>query len=392
MDTRPLEEARGTVLLVDDNHQILRAHERVLVRAGYAVQTASDGLLAIEKVKGGRVDAIVSDIVMPNMDGIALLRAVREGDLDLPVILLTGAPKVETAVLAIQHGALRYLIKPVPPNVLEREVQYAVRLYEWAKLRRAAQAHIGGDPLQAGDRAGVAASFGRALAGMWMAYQPIVSWSKRAVIGYEALMRTTEESLPVPGAILRASERLDRCVDVGRTVRGLVGATLATMQGSLESLDVFVNLHVRDLLDESLYDPDGPLSPYARRIVLEVTERAALDEIGNVGDCVKRLRALGFRIAIDDLGAGYSSLTSLAQLQPDVVKLDMSLVRDVPREAIKQKLVALFATLSKDMGILLISEGVETAAERDTLVALGCDVFQGYLFARPARGFPDVAW
>jgi EAL domain-containing protein (putative c-di-GMP-specific phosphodiesterase class I)/ActR/RegA family two-component response regulator len=389
MEQRPLEEPKGTVLLVDDNDQILRAHERILGRAGYVVQTASDGLLAIAKVERGGIDAIVSDILMPNMDGIALLRAVRERDLDLPVLLLTGAPKVETAVQAIQHGALRYLIKPVPPNVLEREVQYAVRLYEWAKLRRVAQAHVGGDPLQAGDRAGLAANFGRALAGMYMVYQPIVSYAKRDVIGYEALMRTTEESLPFPGAILRASERLDRCEDVGRTVRGLVGASLATMRSQLE---VFVNLHVRDLLDESLYNPDGPLGRYASRIVLEVTERAALDEIDDVGARVRRLRELGFRIAIDDLGAGYSSLTSLAQLQPDVVKLDMSLVRDVHKEAIKQKLVALFATLSKDMGILLIAEGVETAEERDALIALGCDVFQGYLFARPARELPSVTW
>ncbi len=389
MDMRAAEEPKGRVLLVDDNHEVLRAHERILKRAGYAVEIASDGLQAIGKMEEGGVDAIVSDISMPKMDGIALLRTVREGDLDLPVLLLTGEPKIETAVEAIQHGALRYLIKPVPPHVLEKEVQYAVRLYAWAKLRRVAQAQMGGDPLQAGDRAGLAASFGRALARMWMAYQPIVSCAKREIVGYEALMRTSEESLPFTEAVLRASERLGRCAEVGRTVRRLVATSLADRG---ERLQVFVNLHVRDLLDESLYDPRGPLGSHADHIVLEVTERAALDEVADVGNRVTRLRELGFRIAVDDLGAGYSSLTSLAQLQPDVVKLDMSLIREVHKHPIKQKLVASFATLSKDMGILLIAEGVETVEERDTLLGLGCDVFQGYLFARPAQGFPEVVW
>jgi EAL domain-containing protein (putative c-di-GMP-specific phosphodiesterase class I)/CheY-like chemotaxis protein len=389
MENQLLEEPKGTVLLVEDDDLLRRAHERTLARAGYAIETAVDGAEAIEKFRGAGVDTIVSDISMPRMDGIGLLRAVRERDLDLPVVLLTGEPKIETAVEAIQLGAMRYLIKPVEPSLLVREVQHAVRLYEWAKLRRVASAHLNGDPLLAGDRAGLSARFGRALTSMWMAYQPIVSFASHQVFGYEALMRTDEESLPFPGAVLRASERLDRCEDLGRHIRRLV----ATELGSLERPPtVFVNLHVRDLGDESLLMRDAPLTRYAKDIVLEVTERAALDEVADVGSRVGRLRELGFRIAIDDLGAGYSSLTSLAQLRPDVVKLDMSLVRDIHREPIKQKLVATFATLSKDMGILLIAEGVETAEERDTLLAAGCDLLQGYLFARPAKPFCGVTW
>jgi EAL domain-containing protein (putative c-di-GMP-specific phosphodiesterase class I) len=388
-ETPVVEPRKGRILVVDDNDEILRAHERVLIRAGYEVELASDGIEALEKMEDGGVDAIVSDISMPKMDGIALLRTVREGDLDLPVLLLTGDPKVETAVDAIQHGALRYLIKPVPPKVLEQEVEYAVRLYAWAKLRRVADEEVGGDSLRAGDRAGLAASFGRALARMWMAYQPIVSCARKEIIGYEALMRTDEESLRVCEAMLRASERLGRCADIGRTVRRLV-ATNLTGRGDRQLF--FVNLHVRDLLDEALYDPHAPLGMHANHVVLEVTERAALDEISDVGSRVSRLRQLGFRIAVDDLGAGYSSLTSLAQLQPDVVKLDMSLIRDVHKHPIKQKLVSSFASLSKDMGITLIAEGVETVDERDALVSLGCDVFQGFLFARPAQGFPEVTW
>jgi EAL domain-containing protein (putative c-di-GMP-specific phosphodiesterase class I) len=105
-----------------------------------------------------------------------------------------------------------------------------------------------------------------------------------------------------------------------------------------------------------------------------------------------QLRRIGFRIAIDDLGAGYAGLTSFATLEPELVKLDMTLVRDVDKNPVKERLVRSMTSLCKDLGMLVVAEGVETPQERDALVALGCDLLQGYLFARPAEPFPDFAW
>jgi EAL domain-containing protein (putative c-di-GMP-specific phosphodiesterase class I) len=99
---------------------------------------------------------------------------------------------------------------------------------------------------------------------------------------------------------------------------------------------------------------------------------------------VRSLRALGFRIAIDDLGAGYAGLTSFAILEPEVVKLDMSLVRGVNDEPIKRRLVSSMVTLCKELGILVVAEGIETEAERETLASVGCDLLQGFLLGRPA--------
>ncbi|HVJ88946.1 MAG TPA: EAL domain-containing protein [Labilithrix sp.] len=381
-----LEEPKGCILVVDDDHELLRAHERLLHRAGYVVEAANDGRQAIERLKSGKIDTVISDISMPEMDGLALLRAVREVDLDLPVLFVTAEPSVATAAEAVQHGAFRYLLKPVASDVLVREAQRAVRLYGWAKLRRAAT--LGEDPVMAGDRAGLAASLNRALAGMWMAYQPIVSFAERKVLAYEALMRTSEPSLPFPGAILRAAERLDRCEDVGRRVRQLVADTLATSP----DVHVFVNLHVRDLNDETLYAPDAPLTPHARRIVLEITERGALDEVEDLKQRIASLRKLGFRVAIDDLGAGFAGLTSFAQLEPDIVKIDMSLTRGVHLSAVKQKLVGSIASVCRDLGVTLVAEGVETPEERDAIMELGGTILQGYLFARPTKPFPEVKW
>lgn len=374
-----------SVLVVDDDDEILRAHERILVRAGLKVVTAHDGREALELLSKHSFLAILSDIAMPELDGISLLREVRAIDLDLPVILATGAPDVASATAAVQHGAFRYLMKPIPADVLTSTVERAIRLHEYARARRAEALT---DESSVGDYAATDARLTKTLEGLWMAFQPIVRYRAREVRAYEALMRTTDSVMRSPLAVLDAADRLVRHEDVGRRVRSLVASTLATAP----DITCFVNLHVRDLLDESLYEANAPLLPYAKRVVLELTERAALETIKGLPECVARLRSLGYRIAVDDLGAGYSGLTSLAQLEPDIVKIDMSLVRDVDREPKKQKLIAAIASLCRDLGTELVVEGIETPAERDTLLELGCEIFQGYLFARPGKPFVDVAW
>ncbi len=127
-------------------------------------------------------------------------------------------------------------------------------------------------------------------------------------------------------------------------------------------------------------------------MVLEITERCGLSKIDNLPAKLRVLRKMGFRIAVDDLGAGYSSLANVALLEPEFIKLDMALVRDIDQSSVKQKLVASLVTLSTAMGHSIIAEGVETEAECATLAGLGCDLFQGYLFAKPARGFSTVFW
>jgi EAL domain-containing protein (putative c-di-GMP-specific phosphodiesterase class I) len=154
---------------------------------------------------------------------------------------------------------------------------------------------------------------------------------------------------------------------------------------------LFVNLHTRDLLDPELYDASSPLGRIAERVVLEVTERAAIDVVGDIVARVEALRAMGFRIAIDDLGAGYAGLASFAALEPEIVKLDMSLVRNAHQSPIRERLIRSMTSLCKEMKIKVIAEGVETHAELDCVRAVGCDLIQGYLFAKPGPPFPEIA-
>jgi EAL domain-containing protein (putative c-di-GMP-specific phosphodiesterase class I) len=343
----------------------------MLVADGYEVEARQDGEDAVEAVGAGSYDVILSDIDMPRLGGLALIERIRAHDLDVPVVLITGSPSLETAVAAIEHGALRYLTKPVEMQKLRGVTADAVRLHRLARAKRLALDLAGDADKLVGDRAG------------------LVSWSRRAVFGYEALLRSGEPSLPHPGAVLDAAERLDRLADLGRAIRRRApqpGAALP--EGAL----LFVNLHTQDLLDEGLYDAASPLAQVAQRVVLEVTERASLHGIRDVQARIARLRELGFRIAVDDLGAGYAGLTSFSQLEPEVVKLDMSLVRNVHLQPKKLTLVRTMISMCGELGMQVVAEGIETPEERDAMAHAGCDLMQGYLFAKPAAAFPVPAF
>ena len=380
--------APATVLLVDDDELLVKSLARLLKSKGFAVKAVTNGEAATRCMTEERFDVVLSDISMPGMDGIQLLRRLRETDLLVPCGLMTGDPAVSTAIEAMQFGAFRYLTKPVGHDSLVEVIESAAHCHRMARMKARA-AEILGVAAGPGDRAGVEASFRRALDTLWIAYHPIVDPRKRIVFGHEALLRSREPSLPHPGAVLDAAERLDALDVLGRAIRARAAEPVA---GTDDCGLLFVNLHVRDLADPTLTSEDAPLSRIADRVVLEITERAALDEIVDVPGKIARLREMGFRIAVDDLGAGYAGLTSFAQLEPDVVKLDMSLIRGIDQSPTKQKVVRSMTSLSREMGMLVVAEGVETRRECEALIDIGCDLLQGFLFARPSPPFPGISW
>ena len=371
---------KGRVLVVDDEAALLEVWSEILTDAGWTVETASDGAQALGILLRSSFDTIFTDIDMPGLDGLQLLRAIRTRDLDVPVVLMTGHPRTETAIEAVEQGALRYLVKPFSAVTLTDAVESAARLHRIARLKREALAYLGGESALPGDLAGLGEAFDRGLEGLWMAYQPIVH-PDGTLFGHEALMRSDLKALPGPGPMFDAAERLGRVHDLGRAIRMRAAASIDDPAGP----SLFVNVHALELIDADLYACSAPLTPLARAVILEVTERSSFERVPELRARIKDLRGHGFRIAVDDLGSGYAGLTSFAALEPEVVKLDMALVRGVDREPIKRRLVGSMARLCRDLGILVVAEGVETPAERDLLVDLGCDLLQGYLFGRPAR-------
>jgi len=242
-------------------------------------------------------------------------------------------------------------------------------------------------PVSSLDLTEVEVRFERALKRIHMHFQPIVT-GDRKVFGYEALLRCDDPDWRGPGPILTAAERLNRFPKLGRVIRSQVAQVFADADPGRGLL--FVNLHAVDLLDKSLASPFAPLARIAERVVLEITERASLENLVQVRNHVADLKQMGYRIAIDDLGAGAARMKDFAMTDTDFVKLDISVVRDIDREPMKQTFVSSILGLCHSQNILVIGEGVETADEARVLLDLGCDLLQGYYLARPGPPFPEL--
>lgn len=363
----PPDPLKATVLVVDDDDLFLRVCSGILRRAGLTVETVNDPTRALERIEQRHFDAIVSDVCMPSINGLSLLRAVREVDHSVPVVLMTGAPTLETAISAIDLGVHKFMPKPFDVDAFVTAVKEAV-------ARRSTTDDLGAAHCR----------LNRALDGLWMAYQPIAQVSTGKALSYEALLRTTATEVKGPGDVLDLAEKTQRLFELGRRIRAVTAADLVHLP--LE-IDLFVNLHPEDLDDPDLYDPTAPLTQHAKRVVLEITERASLAHNHSLVDHIRALRELGYRVAVDDLGAGYAGLTTLSLVQPEFVKLDASLVRGIEASAVNQLIVTAVLDLSAELGARVVAEAIETPAELRTLQRLGVDLMQGYLFARPAKPF-----
>lgn len=353
------------VLLVDDEPMLLRALQRSLHDPRFEVAVASESASALRMLAERPTDVIVCDDRMPGMRGSELLAAVRARYPRTVRVMLTGDGSQDSAMRAINDaGVFRFLRKPCTPDDLRRCIEEAM-----------------GEHLAEGAES---AKLDDALGQLWMAAHPIVDVRSGDTFAYELLVRCRAPGLERPDLLFALAESLDRIGDLEARILQHAGDVLAA--GLPEGADLYVNLHPATLLTPELLDP---LAPYTSRVVLEITERAALEKVSL--DNLARLRASGYRAAIDDLGAGYSGLNHVAELRPEVVKLDRTLVQGVATSATHASLVSAMLGACRELGIVVVSEGVETCVTRDKLADLGCFHQQGFLFAKPGPPFPAVA-
>ncbi|MEO6950982.1 MAG: EAL domain-containing protein [Polyangia bacterium] len=210
------------------------------------------------------------------------------------------------------------------------------------------------------------------------AYQPIVHAGTRLPFAEEALCRADDPLFRNPTVLFDAAIQRGAIWRLGRLVRSIAPRALEKLPPDRL---VFVNLHPAEVSDPELERSIDPL--LASRIVFELTERGAIGDFDKFREQIDKLRALGFRIALDDLGAGYASLNAVALLEPDFLKIDMTIVRGIEESLSRTRLVRRIVEFADDQGIRVIAEGVETEAEAEAVQALGCHLMQGYLFGRP---------
>lgn len=227
--------------------------------------------------------------------------------------------------------------------------------------------------------------------GFTHAFQPIVDVQSKTIFAHEALIRG--HSGESAGALLSglgssALHELDRQSGTNAIVLAArLGMTTALSINSLPQSFGSAG-HCNDLR-EVCQRSGFSLSS----LIVEVTENEAIADLGSFTEAIGEYRRLGVQIAIDDFGAGHSGLNLLADFQPDLLKLDMNLVRSINSRGPRQAIVRAILQVCEDLAIEVIAEGVESAAERDWFVDSGVRLFQGYLFAKPGiECLPAVAF
>jgi EAL domain-containing protein (putative c-di-GMP-specific phosphodiesterase class I) len=227
-------------------------------------------------------------------------------------------------------------------------------------------------------------------------FQPIVpACDPTAVFGYECLIRGVgpDGRLVLPRDLFAAAQASDLLVPLDRLARQTAIRAAARLAPRTR---LFVNFS-----PSSLHAPGFCLRTTSRavaeaglepdRVVFEVVETEEVRDVDHLVRTLGEYRAAGFRVALDDVGAGYNSLNLLTRLRPDFVKLDMGLTRGVDRDPYKARVVATLLGMARDLGIRTVAEGVESVGEWEWARDHGADFVQGYLFARPAASPPRPA-
>jgi EAL domain-containing protein (putative c-di-GMP-specific phosphodiesterase class I) len=155
---------------------------------------------------------------------------------------------------------------------------------------------------------------------------------------------------------------------------------------------LFLNVNPNEFDYGWLVRPDDPIFHHKWPVTLEITESVPIKYFSQCHSILAEIRSKGVALAIDDFGAGYSNLKYIADLKPEVVKIDRELVAGLAPETLQSRLVKSIVVLCHDMGAKVIAEGIETVTELETVMALDVDFGQGYLLGRPADPPPDLIW
>ncbi|AOY97794.1 diguanylate phosphodiesterase (plasmid) [Cupriavidus sp. USMAA2-4] len=226
---------------------------------------------------------------------------------------------------------------------------------------------------------------------MAFAFQPIVDLTSGGAYAYEALVRGPNGE--------SAASVLSQVDDANRYRFDQRCRTTAIEQAAGMGMDSFLSIN---FMPNAVYQPAACIRTTFEaaekygfpidRIIFETIEGENIINRPHLLQIFRAYKSFGFQTAIDDFGAGYSGLTLLAEFQPDLIKLDMALVRGIDADHVRQRIACGVLTICNDLGIRVIAEGIETPGERDFLAATGITLMQGYLFAKPAfRAIPSIS-
>ncbi len=380
---------RIRLMLADDEEPLLEAMSELVSTDRYidVVGTARDANEAIDMAELHEPDVALLDVRMPGGGGSRAAREIRRRSPETRIVALSASTDPRTVASMVRAGAVGYVGKDQPADEVLRAIHRSVdgrssivvdRLGEVAE--RLAE-HQASQVVRVAERARVSTDrIEEAIHGdvLQTVFQPIMDLDDGRVRGVEALARfiTRPRRSPETWFVEAANHGL------------LTQLELAAATKAFDHLDripegVYLSVNVSP---ETLRDPrlmQLLQGVPARRVVLELTERSPIVDYDEARASLAEVREIGCRLAVDDVGSGFSGLGHVVELSPDLLKFDRSLVSGVDSDATKEALIARLTSFAAEVGMETVAEGIETAAELESLRELGVETGQGFLLGRP---------
>ncbi len=366
------------ILLVDDDASVSQMLTMLLESRGYEVTTACSSKETFEKVSN-KFDLILLDLILPDEDGFNVCRKLKECEAarEIPIIILSAKILHKDIIEGLYMGADDYLTKPFEYEELVARME--------AVMRRGSMFR-NGNVASVSERV-IVSELRRIIdeGSMTPFFQPIFLLKPFKLYGFEALCRPkTESMLANPELLFKAAVQYG-CYHELETVAWQKAIEYAA--GRLHSEVLFLNcdpymvqssnfLKVKSIFNKSQINND--------KIVLEITERSAISDFDVFYQNLNKFREEGFKFAVDDVGGGYSSLESIVETKPELVKIDRHIVTNMKNDNFKRSIVKFIVSFCKENNILCIAEGIETKEDLESVIALGVDAGQGYYLHKPS--------
>jgi EAL domain-containing protein (putative c-di-GMP-specific phosphodiesterase class I) len=383
--------SRIRVLIADDEQPVIDVLTALIANEPdlEIAASARDAEMAIELAARTQPDVAILDVRMPGGGGARAAREIRRRSPDIRIIALSAHEEVDCVLEMLRAGALGYVVKGDSTDAIVRAIHrsldhqgtFSSQVTTDMAHALAEQMHMVSEGAQR-RRQEVEDRISRVLDGdgdeLFLAYQPIFDLEDNRVVGVEALARFKSPPDRSTDTWLAEAEAVERLLEL----------ELECLRTALRDLDrlpeeVFLSLNISPAtaIAPELHEVLDGLP--AERLVLEMTEHAKVDDYEGLKAAIGRFRRRGIRLAIDDAGAGFASLRHIVLLHPDLIKLDMTLTRDVHLDETRRALVLALVAFGSQIGATVVAEGVEIAAQLATLRDVGVQFGQGFYLARP---------
>ncbi|MFH1867500.1 MAG: EAL domain-containing protein [Candidatus Omnitrophota bacterium] len=365
------------ILIIDDESDFIETMRFFLQNAGFRIITASNGKEGLEKADS-MPDLILTDLRMPGMDGHEVCKHLKENEKtrNIPIIMLTLNDDTIDKVEALNMGVADYVGKHFPFDEILARIK--------ASLRKTDLPNAFADNEKNEKILQLRSIIDKK--DIRILYQPIISMADKKPIGYEALSRGPKGSFfEAPVNLFGLAKDVNMFSELDVLCRNI--STKNAEKFLKKDQLLFLNAdpitmetsHFKDL--EFLIGSSLPPS----QVCLEISEQTFVTNFEKISRVMNMLKDKGIVIAIDDVGAGYSSLRSIAELKPDFIKIDIDIVRSVDKNEVKGSIVQALVILGDKLQCSLIAEGIETQEECKALLNMGVKYGQGFLFAKPTE-------